>query len=225
VLIGAMSCVLALSAAAPAAATDQLVDPCAVALPPGSVSVRAQPGEPQVSYARSAREILDLAGNRHGAVALGLTSARVGLSMEVVLHRAQARDGASSCTRAQLELVLSHAQMDVLVAREVEHDACVSALVLAHEMMHVRIERESLTLVAESLGARMRAHYREAVLPGDEAQAMAMLEREFDHRWAPVLAELLRAVDARHAEHDLRDSYGDKSACRGDLMRIARSVR
>ena len=219
-----MLCLLALGRNAPASAADRLVDPCAAALPAGRVHVRAQPAEPQVSYARGAREILDLAGVRHGAAALGLTTTRVALSMDVVLHRALSRDGTIRCARAQLDLVLSHASMEVLLAREIEHDGCVSALVLEHEMTHVRIERETLTRTAESLSAQMQAYYRNAVFAGDDAQVMATLEREFDQRWAGALDGLLRASDARHAEHDLRDSYGDQSACRGELMRIARSV-
>ena len=186
--------------------------------------MHAQQAVPHVTYERSAREIVDQAGTRQDAVALGLTVASVGLAMDVVLHRAESQDGTISCARPEIDINLSHSSVEIMLASEIEHDACVSALVLQHEMTHVTIERETLEQAAASLSAQMQAYYRNPIFFGDESQIMAELEREFDQRWAPALDALLKASNARHAEYDTRDSDGDKSACRGNLMRIARRI-
>ena len=221
----AVLCVVVCLGSGPSsAAADLAVELCAAELPAGVVRVQTQQAVPQVTYARNAREILDQTGVRQEAVALGLTLTSVSVGMEVVLHRAQSQDGTIGCARPEIDITLSHASMEIMLASEIERDACVSALVLEHEMTHVAIERETLQRAAESLSAQMQTYYRDRILSGDEAQAMARLEHEFDQRWAPVLSALLQASNVRHAEYDARDRYGDKEACRGDLMRIARSI-
>jgi len=206
------------------AASQEGAELCAAELSAGVVRVQTQHASPQVTFAHTAREILEQLGGRHGAVALGLTQTSTSLAMEVVLHRVTLEDGATSCARPEIDITLAHATVDVMLAREIEHDGCVARAVLEHEMTHVAIEREALDRAAETLATQMRESYRDRVFFGDETEISAQLAQEFDQRWAPALDALLRVSNAKHAEYDERDSYGDKEACQGALIRIARSI-
>lgn len=212
------------AAAAPDVAAQEGAALCAAELPAGVVRVQTQHAVPRVTYARSAREILERLGARHGAVALGLTETSISLAMEVVLHRAVAEEEVTGCARPEIDITLSHATMDVMLASEIEQDACVAAVVLAHEMTHAAIEREALESAAATLSVQMQAYYLDRVLFGGEAEVTAQLALDFEQHWAPALEALLRASDQKHAEYDARDSYGDRDACQGALVRIARSI-
>jgi hypothetical protein len=114
--------------------------------------------------------------------------------------------------------------IEVRLAAEIEDDTCVAQAVLDHEMTHVAIEHETLEEAARTLEAQMREYYHERVLHGDESRIMAELASQFEQEWAPALQALLGASALRHAEHDERDSYGDKQTCEGALIAIARSI-
>lgn len=206
------------------AAAEDINALCAAQLPAGEVRVHTEHAVPQVSYAYSAREIWQRLGARSGTVALGLTETSTSVVMEVTLHRAVSEDGLHSCARPEIDVIASHSAIEVRLASEIENDACVAGAVLDHEMTHVAIEHEALDQAARTVGSQMQEYYRERVLHGDESQVIGELARHFEERWAPALQTLLGASSLRHAEHDERDSYGDKEACEGALIRIARSI-
>jgi hypothetical protein len=206
------------------AAAEDIDALCAAQLPAGAVRVQTLHAIPQVSYTHSAREIRQRLGAKRGTVALGLTQTSTSLVMEVLLHRAVSEDGLHSCARPEIDVILSHSAIEVMLASEIESDACVAGAVLNHEMTHVAIERETLDEAARTVGMQMQEYYRERVLHGDDSQVTAEIAQQFEQRWAPALQALLGASNLRHAEHDERDSYGDKEACQGALIRLARSI-
>ena len=206
------------------AAAQDLAVLCAAQLPPGEVRVQTLHAVPRVSYAYSAREIWQRLGARRGTVALGLTETSTSVAMEVTLHRVVSEDGLYSCARPEIDVVLSHSAIEVRLAAEIEDDTCVAQAVLDHEMTHVAIEHETLEEAARVLGAQMREYYRERVLHGEDSRIRAELAWQFEQQWGPALQALLGASALRHAEHDERDSYGDKEACAGALIAIARRI-
>jgi len=225
--IAAWMVLLGLTLAGSYAAADE-PDACAAHLPAAVVRVSTRHATPQVSYARSAREIQGRLG-AHGpsvnpGVTLGTTQTSTALSVDLLVHRAVSRDAGHGCARPEISIHLSHASVEILLASEIQHDACVADAVLNHEMVHVAIEHETLDWAGRSIEAQMQEHYRDRVFDGDEAAVRAQLAQEFEQRWGPALEALLGMSQLKHAEHDARDSYTDREICGGALLRIARSL-
>lgn len=215
---------LSLTLATERAAAAEAVDPCPAQSPAAAVRVHTSHATPQVTYEHSAREIRRRLGARGGGVTLGMTQTSTAVSIDLVVQRGASREGGPGCARPQISVSLSHDAVEILLASEIQHDACVADAVLNHEMVHVAIEHETLDWAGRTIEAQMQEEYRERVLAGDEAQVRAQLAQEFEQRWAPALEAMLGMAQLKHAEHDERDSYADKDVCAGALMRIARSI-
>ena len=213
--------VLIASMATPAASAE----PCGRDLPPAEIRVSTEHTFPRVSYAHSSGEIRRQLGSAPRMIALGLTQSSTALSVEVQLQSVRDAGGELLCARPEVRVTLRHAHLDVWIASELQRDACVSAIVLEHEMQHVAIERDTLDWAAQQLESRLQAWYQDRVLQGSESDIKAGLVRDFAQRWTPVLEELLDSSRPRHAAFDQRDSYGDASACGGDLFRSARYLQ
>jgi hypothetical protein len=195
------------------------------AVPPATIEVVTEHAIAQVDHSRSAREIRHRLESAPHTVALGLTQSSTTLSVDVVLRAVPRPGGDTLCARPALQVTLRHPRIEILVARELEPDGCIAALVLAHEMRHVAIERDTLDWAAQQLELQLQRHYQASVLQGTEAEIKAALVHDFDERWTPALRELLESSNARHAAFDAQESYGDTEACGGDLLRTARELR
>jgi hypothetical protein len=204
---------------------DDGMQVCHSDLPAAEIRVVAEHAEPRVDHTRPAAEIAHQLGSAPYGVALGLTQTSTTLSVEVLLKAIEVDQDAVLCARPHVNVTLRHARIDVWVARELERDDCACALVLEHEMKHVATERETLDWAARQLETQLQAWYQDRLLHGTEAQIKAGLAQDFDEKWTPVLEALLHSSSARHAEHDLQDSYGDAQACGGALYRAAMRLR
>jgi hypothetical protein len=205
-----------------AASGGEEVDRCPQDLPPAEVHVAAEHAFPNIDYSHPSREIQRQLDSAPHTVALGLTQSSTAVSVEVRLRALHFADDETLCARPQVEVTLRHARLEVWVAREVEHDACMARLILQHEMTHVAIERDTLDWAAQQLESQLQAYYQAQVLRGTAAQLRAQLAQDFESRWTPALEALLRSSTPRHAAFDRQDSYGDAEACGGDLQRAAR---
>jgi hypothetical protein len=199
-------------------------DPCA-ALPPAEITVAAEHAIPRIDYSHSSREIRRQLGSAPQTVALGLTQSSTTLSVELLLKAVVPAGDDRLCARPQIDVVLRHSHLDVWLAREIEHDACVAAAVLEHEMTHVAIERDILDWAAQQLQAQLQWHYAQRVLHGTEAQIKAQLVQDFEEKWTPALVAMLQSSTPRHVAHDEQDSYGDAQACDGELYQVARRLQ
>jgi hypothetical protein len=199
-------------------------DPCAT-LPPAEITVSAEHAIPRIDYTHSSREIRRELGSTPYTVALGLTRSSTTLSVQLLLKAVVPAGDERLCARPQIDVVLRHSQLDVWLAREIEHDACVAAAVLEHEMTHVAIERDTLDWTAQQLQTQLLGHYAQRVLRGTDAQIKTQLVQDFEERWSPALESLLRSSTERHAAHDEQDSYGDAQACDGELYQVARRLQ
>ena len=198
---------------------------CAEDVPPADIRVLAEHAFPHVDYVRSSHDIRQQLHSGPHTVALGMTQASTTLSVEALIKGVHTGDGSALCARPQIDVTLRHSHLAVSLAREIEHDECVSSLVLAHELKHVEIERDTLDWAAQQLQSQLQAYYQARVLRGSDAQIRAGLVRDFEERWTPVLDTLLQSSGALHAEHDENDSYGDGEACGGELYRTAQRLR
>jgi hypothetical protein len=215
--LGALSC-----AAAHAERTTSAPAPCAERLPAADIRVQVRHGIPRVHYERSAREIWQQLGARPDTIALGLTETSSALSLELALYSLSVNG--QTCARPRIAVTVSHARIEVMLAREIQHERCVSDLVLAHEMRHVAIEREALEFAARELERRMRHYYDGRIYVGRTPQILAQLTREHELHWAPQAKRLLHSVLTRHGEHDERDTYADWQACEGALLAVSKHL-
>jgi hypothetical protein len=222
---GACLCAALLAACIAPAAADDLAEECAARLPAAAVQVTTRHAAPSVSYALSAREIRGLLGARAEGVTLGMTRTGSAASVDIVVHSAAARPGARGCARPEIRVELSHASVEILLAAEIQGEACVADAVLNHELVHVAIEHETLDRAARSLEAQMRDHYRGRVFDAGGDALRAELARDFEQRWSAALEALLAAAASAHAEHDQRDRYAEREICDGALLRVARGIR
>jgi hypothetical protein len=195
---------------------------CAGRLPAAEIRVHVRHGIPHVHYERSAKEIWQLLGARPDTIALGLTETHTALSLELALH-SQSANG-QTCARPRIDVTMSHARIEVMLAREIQHESCVAELVLAHEMQHVAIERDALEFAARELQARMRQYYDERIYLGSVTQIVQQLTREHELHWAPQARRLLRTILARHGEHDEHDADADRQACEGALLAVSKQI-
>jgi hypothetical protein len=198
---------------------------CPTEVPEADIRVVAEHAFPQVDYAHASREIRQALQSGPHSVAFGLTRASTTLSVEALIKGVRAGAGEALCARPQVDVTLRHAQLAIWLASEIESDRCVSALVLAHELKHVDIERDILDWAAQQLQSQLQSHYQDRVLHGTQAQIKAELVRDFEERWTPVLDALLRSSSVRHAALDEQDSYADGEACGGALYRTAKRLR
>jgi hypothetical protein len=193
------------AAGAWAADAGEAASPCGPNLPAAEIRVVAEHAIPHVDHTRPATEIARQLNAAPHNVALGLTHTSTTLSVDMLLKALEAAEDA--------------------LLREIERDACVSAVVLEHEMKHVAIERDTLDWAAQQLETQLQVWYAERVLRGTEAQIKAGLVQDFEERWTPALEALLQSSTPRHVEHDRQDSYGDAQACGGELYQTARRMQ
>jgi hypothetical protein len=213
------------AAGAWAADAGEAASPCGPDLPAAEIRVVAEHAIPHVDHTRPATEIARQLNAAPHNVALGLTHTSTTLSVDMLLKALEAAEDALLCARPQVNVTLRHSRIDIWLAREIERDACVSAVVLEHEMKHVAIERDTLDWAAQQLETQLQVWYAERVLRGTEAQIKAGLVQDFEERWTPALEALLQSSTPRHVEHDRQDSYGDAQACGGELYQTARRMQ
>ncbi len=203
------------------AAAADTGDVCAGQLPPAEVKVNTSDLVPHVNFQHTAAEIHDQLGSGPQSVALGMTQTSTNLSLDIALRTVALGRAGRLCARPQLEVNLKHAEVEVWMATEIQHDECVRDVVLKHELKHVQIERDTLRWAAQELESQLRLYYTPRVYMGTEAEIKAQLSSEFETRWLPALQTLLQSSNARHLEHDERDSHGDAEACNGALLTTA----
>jgi hypothetical protein len=196
--------------------------PCAERLPAAEIRVQVRHGIPRVHYERSAREIWQLLGARPDTIALGLTETSSALSLELALYNLSVNG--QTCARPRIDVTVSHARIEVMLAREIQHERCVADLVLAHEMQHVAIEREALEFAARELERRMRQYYDGRIYVGSAPRILQQLTREHELHWAPQAQRLLRSVLTRHGEHDEHDADANWQACEGALLALSKHL-
>lgn len=212
---------LLLAVAIPAARAQ----PCP---PPATPQVELVVDEPEVThdYGQPFAVLHQRTGTRppdprRGPLHLGLTIA--GLSFSSALDFTAMTGIEGACLRPRrVRLMLRQSPHHVMIASEVPRGGCLFQEVLAHEMRHVAVNRQTLAKWAPRVREAAAAWAKDAIARGDDAEAVAKVLRDrLGAAVAPVLNRLKADRQRAQAAIDTPAEYRRIAAsCFADHVRI-----
>ncbi|MEO3430695.1 hypothetical protein AAFN88_17710 [Pelagibius sp. CAU 1746] len=195
--------------------------------PPQAAAVEVGATAPQVEvdHGYSRKELQWHAAEEYGyehaegRSVFGLTAGRIRSQLFVHTLTETRRSGQRCVWPSRLVAELAYDEpIKVYVAREYRPGSCQYKAVLAHEMKHVEVLRETL----EDYRRRLRAALQQALEKGffpytgqDGELVAARLRRYFEVPYRKALTEAERERDRRNAALDTPESYRrTRAACR-----------
>ncbi len=158
---------------------------------------------------------------RGGQLHLGLTI--VGLSFGTEMGFEMTSGLAGVCLRPRtIRLTIRHTLHHVMIASEVPAGGCLFQEVLAHEMRHVAVNRQTLATYAPRVREAASRWAAGAVARGGDAQMLAgSLRDQLGAAVKPVLDRLNAARRSQQAAIDSPEEYRRLAAsCFADHVRI-----
>lgn len=158
---------------------------------------------------------------RGGQLHLGLTI--VGLAFNSEINFEMTSGLAGVCLRPRtIRLTLRHSLHQVMIASEVPRGSCLFQEVLAHEMRHVAVNRQTLATYAPRVREAAVQWAAGAVARGGDAQMLAVsLRDQLGAAVKPVLDRLNATRRSQQAAVDSPEEYRRLSAsCFADHVRI-----
>ena len=200
---------------------------CEARLPATRIEVRTVPAP--IRYLRN-RSVDDLTQLQHlpqdNARTLGLTEVRLGTSIQYRASTLQRRGEALTCMRPSIEVTLSLDPHVVSVASEFEEGSCAHRHVLAHEMRHVEVNRQTLESAADRMREGMRSSFGNKVYFGEPAELQDRLTRHIREQWLPWVDAQMKHTMQRHREIDTPEEYArNRTACGGEIARVLDGAR
>lgn len=189
------------------------------------VNVTAQEVQTSESNERGIRSLTFSDGGRahakRGTAVLGTTEAAFSLVMESKLNTRVAPVSGQSCSRVDLEVVVSMRHHTVHIARDFKPGTCAYEKVRQHEYQHVAINNAALHEAADTLQLEMRRFFGNRVFYGDPAALHGQLSDALDNHWGPRLQQLKEEVLSEHDDVDSVDEYAsNQTDCDGEIPRI-----
>jgi hypothetical protein len=211
---------MCLLAAAPARA-DAFDTACeAEARSAVAVETRFDPGEVLVDTSRSAADLTAMKSLGGRWRTSGLTTMSQQLGIRAWTRVLQSPDG-RGCALPRFEITLVIQPQHVYVGREFARGSCSFDEILAHEMRHVRANREHAARVAASFEGQLRLAFAESPVRGDPASLNARVLRMLEADWLPRLKRALEAGDAAHPAIDTEEEFHRLSqACGGEVAAL-----
>jgi hypothetical protein len=220
---GRLAAVLLLLAGA---ARAEGVPPC----PAGRPEIRMSIDDPApvVSQALGVDALHGETGQKRspGLHHLALTASRVEWRSEIETRYRE--DAGGVCARpARIALRLVQAEHVVRIAGEIGRGGCLWREVLAHEMRHVGVNRQTLRAAAERARAAAEAWALQAEGRGATFDAaMAGLQEGLRQAIEPALAGMREAREAAHGRIDSRAEYERLGeVCPADQRRLREALR
>lgn len=184
------------------------------------VETRFDPGEVLVDTSRSAGELTAMKSLGGRWRTSGLTTMTQQMGIRAWTRVLQAPDG-RGCALPRFELTLVVQPQRVYVGREFARGSCSFDEILAHEMRHVRANREHAARVAATFEARLRQAFAESPLRGEPGSLNARVLRLLESEWLPRLKRELEAGDAAHPVIDTEQEFMRLSqACGGEVAAL-----
>lgn len=158
---------------------------------------------------------------RRATAVLGTTEVAFNVVMTSQLHTLVTPDAGGSCSRVELDVVVSMLHHVVHVAREFKPGTCAYEKVREHEYLHVNINNAALHEAAAELQREMRQYFGRQVFYGEPATLHGQLRSALEAHWAPRLQELKNEVLQEHEEIDSAEEYAsNQTDCEGEIPRI-----
>jgi hypothetical protein len=190
---------------------------CAARLPAGHEQVTAASVTYRVSQPYDAATLTGLREHPANETTMGLTSATSRAEVDVNLHGMSVPGGV--CVRADIDVRLSYAPMNVYLARELVPGSCDYREILAHEMRHVGIFRDYIGGARQRVEATLRER-----LPAQRVYRFTSMDeagkyfKDDQQNWIASAAQHeLDGVARLQANIDTREEYLRLSrACAGN---------
>lgn len=200
---------------------------CEARLPPTRIEVRTSPAPIRTLRSRSVDDLTQLQRlPQDNARTLGLTEMRLGTSIQYRASTLQRRGETLTCMRPSIEVTLSLDPHTVSVANEFEEGSCAYRHILAHEMRHVELNQQTLTLAADRMREGMRHSFGNKVYYGEPAELQERLTRHIREQWLPWVDAQMKHTLQRHRDIDTPEEYArNRTACGGEIARVLDGAR
>lgn len=181
----------------------------------------------RIDHTRSFHDLTRLKGQvRPGSWVLGLTHTDARVLVKVGGRRLRDVASGNECIAPRIEASLTYLPIVLYVSREFPRDSCAYREVLAHEMRHLRTYEDYLPKAEARVRAALEQRFNGKPLYARIDQAQALLEREIQHTWIPMMKREMGQVEQLQAGIDSPSEYARLgTVCEGEVQFLLQSSR
>ncbi|WP_239700670.1 hypothetical protein [Massilia sp. 9096] len=157
---------------------------------------------------------------------LGLTHTESHVTVQVDGELLQDPQAGLECVLPRVAVTLTYEPIVVYIGREFAPGTCAYSELLAHEMRHLKSYLEALPNVEETVRARLAPRVQGRAVVARAGRGRAMLQREIDGAWLPVIRAEMQGIERRQAAIDSPQEYARLSkVCQGEVQSLIGSTR
>ena len=213
--LGAIALSILLAPSSASAMTEQrCIDAFAGRTSYPDIDLRMHTPEVEIEYDNSlSKRQLTQFSKRHirvgdNAHVNGLTRAHLIDGVRVAVQVLELPSGAHCAWPQRVEVILHYDSMIVSIASDHERGSCAYETTLDHEMIHVKINKESLREAIPRIERRLRSHIRRSFPKRIYASdPISRVVRELRGVLSSESRRMVQARDREHAELDSPESY------------------